>query len=307
MNRQAALNPQETMNPQGTLEALQPSSDFFVGIDSDGCALDVMTIKHEECFAPAAIKVFSLQNISHLVRETWLFDNLYSVNRGRNRWVTLDLLFDHLKQRPEVLERGTTLPQGTDLKAFLASGETKSDAGLAAYRKQYDSEELELCARWSQTVTELTEWMVSGCGPFPGVRESLEKLAGQADCMTVSAARSSNLETEWNEHGLAPYMRVLAGQEYGSKAEQLHAAARGKYPAGQVLLLGDAPGDLEAALQEEALFYPIIPGQEAASWQRFHTEAIDRFLAGTYAGAYQEQLIAQFQAVLPSGVPWKTL
>jgi len=35
---------------------LEPRYDFFVGIDSDGCAFDTMEIKHKECFTPNTIK-----------------------------------------------------------------------------------------------------------------------------------------------------------------------------------------------------------------------------------------------------------
>jgi len=35
---------------------LEPKFDFFVGIDSDGCAFDTMEIKHKECFCPNIIK-----------------------------------------------------------------------------------------------------------------------------------------------------------------------------------------------------------------------------------------------------------
>ena len=31
---------------------LKPRYDFFIGIDSDGCAFDTMEIKHKECFCP---------------------------------------------------------------------------------------------------------------------------------------------------------------------------------------------------------------------------------------------------------------
>lgn len=43
-------------------EAAQPLVDFvptkkyFVGIDSDGCAMDAMDIKHQECVSPRYIK-----------------------------------------------------------------------------------------------------------------------------------------------------------------------------------------------------------------------------------------------------------
>lgn len=41
----------------------QPTRKFFVGIDSDGCAMDAMDIKHQECFTPCSIKFLSLIHI----------------------------------------------------------------------------------------------------------------------------------------------------------------------------------------------------------------------------------------------------
>lgn len=37
-----------------------PKHNFIVCIDSDGCAMDTMNIKHEECFGPSAVKVFDI-------------------------------------------------------------------------------------------------------------------------------------------------------------------------------------------------------------------------------------------------------
>ncbi len=37
------------------LRILEPAGEFFIGIDSDGCAFDTMEIKHKECFCPQTI------------------------------------------------------------------------------------------------------------------------------------------------------------------------------------------------------------------------------------------------------------
>jgi hypothetical protein len=70
-------------------------------------------------------------------------------------------------------------------------------------------------------------------------------------------------------------------------------------------MIGDAPGDHQAAVANNALFYPINPGDEDASWQRFHDEGIDRFLGGTFAGEYQKKLLAEFDRYLPEQPPWQ--
>ena len=43
------------------LAELEPRHEFFIGIDSDGCAFDTMEIKQKECFCPAFVKAFGLQ------------------------------------------------------------------------------------------------------------------------------------------------------------------------------------------------------------------------------------------------------
>ena len=53
------------------------------------------------------------------------------------------------------------------------------------------------------------------------------------------------------------------------------------------------------------LFYPINPGHEEASWERFYKEMCDRFFNGSYAGSCEAGLIAEFDRYLPEQPPWK--
>ena len=135
--------------------------------------------------------------------------------------------------------------------------------------------------------------------PFPHVRESLQKMAPSVDLMVVSATPVDALEREWAEHGLAQYMSVIAGQEMGTKASTSRQRPRASTRTRTVLLIGDAPGDRDAARSTGVLYYPINPGREEQSWKRFHDEALDVFLAGGYAGEYEAALIAEFEALLP--------
>jgi phage pi2 protein 07 len=77
------------------------------------------------------------------------------------------------------------------------------------------------------------------------------------------------------------------------------------YPENHVLMIGDAPGDMKAAQNVGALFYPINPGKEESSWDRFINESCDKFLNGEFAGTYQADLIAEFDTYLPDQPPWK--
>ena len=69
-------------------------------------------------------------------------------------------------------------------------------------------------------------------------------------------------------------------------------------------MVGDAPGDKKAAKANNALFYPINPGHEEASWERFYNEAIDRFFNGNYSGDFENRIIKEFDSFLPENPPW---
>ena len=285
---------------------MQPRRGFFVGIDSDGCAFDTMEIKHKECFAPNIIKHWNLQAVSKYAREAAEFVNLYSKWRGINRWPALVMVFDLLRERPEVRARHIEPPMAGRIREFIANdGFPKSNDGLVAYMKAYPDPELDRAWAWTNGVNDTVADMVHGIPPFPYVRESLAFLADKADMIVVSATPLEALEREWKEHDIAQYVRVIAGQELGKKQLHLQLAAKGKYPDNRILMVGDAPGDMTAAKANNALFYPINPGHEEASWQRFSEEAVHKFLAEEYAGEYEAELIAEFEAMLPSVPPWK--
>jgi phosphoglycolate phosphatase-like HAD superfamily hydrolase len=288
------------------LAELEPRHDFFVGIDSDGCAFDTMEIKHKECFAPNIIKHWGLQPVSKYAREAAEFVNLYSKWRGINRWPALVMVFDLLRERPQVQARDVVPPAVPHLREFIADDVfPKSNDGLADYKTEHPDPELETAWAWTTGVNATIADMVHGIPPFPGVKESLAYLADKADMIVVSATPLEALTREWQEHDIARYVRVIAGQEMGKKALHLKLAAGGKYAPDHVLMIGDAPGDMNSAKANDALFYPINPGHEEASWKRFYEEAVHRFLAGEYAGEYEAALIDEFEALLPDVPPWK--
>jgi len=289
------------------LAELAPRHEFFIGIDSDGCAFDTMEVKHKECFIPEIIKVWGLQPVSKYAREAAEFVNLYSKWRGINRWPALTMVFDLLAERPEVEARGVEIPPAPRLREFINDDDyPKSNDGLAAYMGAHPDPELDRAMAWTTGVNDAVADMVHGVPPFPWVRESLAALADTADLIVVSATPVEALTREWHEHDIARHVRVIAGQEMGKKALHLELAAAGKYPADRILMIGDAPGDMRAARANGALFFPVNPGHEETSWRRFHDEAMQRFFDGTYRGDYESALIAEFETLLPETPPWKS-
>ena len=287
------------------LKDLQPAHPFFVGLDSDGCIFDTMEIKHKECFCPQYINHFGLQAVSKYARQVWEFVNLYSKTRGINRFPALIRALELVSERPEVKAREVAAPELAGLREWVSRETKLGNATLAAEVKRSSDADLKRVLGWSDDVNATVEKIVRDVPPFPLVRESLQRLQGKADAIVCSQTPTAALEREWKEHGVEGFVRIIAGQELGTKAEHLDYASSGKYEPGRCLMIGDAPGDLKAARSNSILFFPINPGDEEASWKQFHDEALDRFLAGAYAGDYEKSLIEKFQSYLPEQPSWK--
>jgi phosphoglycolate phosphatase-like HAD superfamily hydrolase len=292
-------------DPREQLKALSPQHEFFIGIDSDGCVFDTMEIKHKECFTPNIIKHWGLQAVSKFAREAAEFVNLYSKDRGINRWPALIGVFDLLRERPEVIARRVVIPEAGPIREFIASGLPLDNRNLQVLVEKTGDAVLKQALTWSQAVNATIEDMVRNVPPFPWLRESLARLKDHADMIVVSQTPTEALEREWREHDIDGFVRMICGQEYGKKSEHIRLATEGRYRADRVLMIGDAPGDLKAARDNNARFFPIVPSEEDVSWKLFHDEAIDRFLSGTYTADYEQALIDEFQAHLPDTPPWK--
>lgn len=283
-----------------SLGTFRPSKDMLVCIDSDGCAFDVMEVKHKECFCPATVKYWNLQAVSRYAREAWEFVNLYSVDRGINRFLALDKVLDLVEQRAECRREGIVLPDHSALKAWTRSGEQLNNLSLETHR---GDPEMERILEWSLDCNRRIQEMVYGVPPFPCVRESLEALSQKADIVIVSATSTEALMREWEEHGLISLVSAVCGQEAGSKAHCISKAMEGRDP-GRCLMIGDAPGDRAAAEKNGILFYPIRPLKEAESWEEFHRKYLHLFLTGTYQGEAQQMAVERFERLLPHTPPW---
>ena len=292
-------------DPALQLKELKPANKYFVGLDSDGCVFDSMEIKQKECFCPNFINSFGMQPVSKYARDVWIFVNLYSKSRGCNRFLAVILALDLLRELPEVKARNVVVPQMNGLRDWIKRESKLGNPALKAELERTGDPDLALVYQWSLAVNESVGKIVRNVPPFPLVRESLLALEGKADVLVVSQTPLEALKREWEEHDIDKHIRLIAGQEMGTKAEHLEFAAEGKYAKDKVLMVGDAPGDFQAARANGALFFPINPGHEEASWKKFLEEALDRFFNGTYAGDYERKLIAEFDGYLPELPPWK--
>lgn len=292
-------------DPQTELRELKPKHEYLVAIDSDGCAFDTMEIKHKECFIPNIVKFWDLQPVSKYARAAAEFVNLYSKWRGVNRFPALLMAFDLLNDWSEVQKRQVTIPDVPSLREWVDRETKLGNPVLQAEVDRTSDKILTQALDWSVAVNETVADIVHDVPPFPFVRESLEKISEWADIIVCSATPYEALRREWEEHDIAKFTRVIAGQEMGSKKEHINLASENKYKIENVLMIGDAPGDMKAARGNDAKFFPINPGHEEVSWEKFYTEAADKFRDGSYDKNYEDQLVIEFEKLLPELPPWK--
>ncbi|MCH2115555.1 MAG: HAD family hydrolase [Pirellulales bacterium] len=283
-------------------EDYKPEHKFLVGIDSDGCVFDTMEVKHKECFIPNFINCYDLQGVSRFAREAAEFVNLYSKSRGINRFPALVEQLDWLRGRAEVQNRGLPVPQLQGVVNWIAQETKLGNPALEKVVEATGDPDLKKALDWSRQVNHSIAEMVRGVPPFPHVKACLDRFSQFADMLVVSATPNAALQAEWEEHNLARFVKAICGQESGTKRETLELS--GHYAEDQTLMLGDAPGDHKAAVANNCLFFPINPGDEEASWQRLLEEGIDRFVGGTFAGDYQDDLLNDFDKCLPTEPPW---
>lgn len=284
---------------------------FLIAIDSDGCVFDSMNPKQIVVFHPKTMEFYGLWGIESYLREVAEFVNLFSKTRGCNRFVALQHIYRFLKERPDVKkvlsEGGISLADTASLDDYIRTYKDISlgNPTLEEYTKKISEPSLSKLLEWSKSVNLTIAKKIKNIPPFAEVRESLELASKKANLVVVSQTPYEALDREWKEHDLDGYVDAIAGQEMGKKEDHIRIAAQKKYTHDKILMIGDAPGDKKAADGNGALFYPIIPGRETQSWEKLLEEALPKFFEGTFAGAYQENLLAEFDRALPSEPPWR--
>ncbi len=253
---------------------------------------------------------WDLQAVSKYAREACEFVNLYSQVA---RHQPLAGAGDGLRPAGRAARGAATqgpYPEARQDSRVHEVGLPLSNDRWPTRGQQTRDPELIKALAWSKAVNATIADMVHGVPPFPYVRESLRPDRPEP----ISSSSRRRRPRRWCASGKSTtsiacehYQRsaVIAGQEMGTKSEHIRFAAQGKYADDHKLMIGDAPGDLKAARDNNALFFPINPGREDESWQRFYQEGLARFFDGTYAGAYEASLVAEFDQLLPDAPPWK--
>lgn len=273
-------------------DSFERKHDFLICVDSDGCAMDTMDIKHFRCFGPCMIEVWGLHAHEQELLARWNEVNLYTMTRGINRFKGLAIA---LKEAEETYDDVRI----DDLETFLRWTETTKELSNRAIEEvlaQKESKSLRMALEWSERVNVAIKNLPEEENlPFEGAKAGLAAAHAAADVAIVSSANAGAVREEWTRHNLIEHTDIMLAQDAGTKAYCIGQLLQKGYEKAHVLMIGDAPGDQKAAEDNGVLYYPILVKKEKSSWERFLSEGLEKFLSGTYSGKYQEERINEFQ------------
>ena len=120
--------------------------DYLICIDSDGCAIDSMDIKHFRCFGPCMVKEWGLEAHEKELLESWNEVNLYSMTRGINRFKGL------VKALTEVQEKYQPVEGLETLVKWVEESDELSNPALEKAVEETGNICLKKALAWSQAV-----------------------------------------------------------------------------------------------------------------------------------------------------------
>ena len=261
-----------------TLSEFKKTKDFLVCVDSDGCAMDTMDIKHIKCFGPSMVEVWQLQKWEKDILKRWNEINLYTLTRGINRFKGLSLALS------EINEQYRAIDGIDDLVYWSKNADELSNTSLKKeIEKSPEKEIFKLALKWSKNVNEAIKKLPeSEIKPFSLVKEALKLAHEKADVAIVSSANLGAVLDEWEKHGLLEHTDIVLTQNVGSKAFCISELLKKGYNNKNVVMCGDAPGDLKAAESNKIYYFPILVKNEEKSWQDFINQGFSHLLDGSY-------------------------
>ena len=120
--------------------------------------------------------------------------------------------------------------------------------------------------------------------PYEGAKEGLAAAHAFADVAMVSSANRDAVEEEWGKFGLLEHTDIVLAQDVGSKAACIKEMLKFGYDPKKVVMVGDAPGDCDAAEKNGVHYYPILVNHEKESWDEAIAVAFGKLQSGDYAG-----------------------
>ena len=263
-------------------DSFERKHDYLVCVDSDGCVMDTMNCKHFNCFGPCMVTEWGLVEWKDEILERWNVINLFSMTRGINRFKGLAMALGEIDRKYKPIPGVKALQHWADTAPALSN-----DGAAKAAAEATDPDArlvLEKALSWSKAVNaaivELDEALKV---PYDGAKEGLAAAHAFADVAMVSSANRDAVEEEWGKFGLLEHTDIVLAQDVGSKAACIKEMLKFGYSLDKVVMIGDAPGDCDAAEKNGVYYYPILVNHEKESWYEAIAVAYGKLQEGCYA------------------------
>ena len=263
-------------------DSFERKHDYLVCVDSDGCVMDTMNCKHFNCFGPCMVTEWGLEEWKDAILDRWNVINLFSMTRGINRFKGLAMALGEIDKQYKPITGIAALQHWVEVAPALSNDGVAKAAAEAA-----DPDEklvFEKALAWSKAVNaaivELDEALKV---PYNGAKEGLAAAHTFADVAMVSSANRDAVEEEWGKFGLLEHTDIVLAQDVGSKAACIKEMLKFGYDINKVVMVGDAPGDCDAAEKNGVHYYPILVNHEKESWDEAIAVAFGKLQSGEYA------------------------
>lgn len=271
-------------------DTFERKHDYLVCVDSDGCVMDTMNCKHFHCFGPCMVTEWGLEAWKNEILERWNVINLFSMTRGINRFKGLAMALEEINGKYTKIVGVEALRHWTDTAPALSN-----DGAAKAAAETADPDAklvLTKALNWSKAVNAAIVKLDESLKiPYDGAREGLAAAHQFADVAMVSSANRDAVEEEWGKFGLLEHTDIVLAQDVGSKAACIQEMLKFGYDPNKVVMVGDAPGDCDAAEKNGVHYYPILVGHEKESWDEAIAVGFGKLRSGTYEayGAQKKQ------------------
>jgi len=275
---------------ENVFQDYKKNKKYLVCVDSDGCAIDSMDIKHYRCFGPCMVEEWNLSTWSDEILKRWNDINLYTKTRGINRFKGLSMALQEINNQYIKIE---------DLETLVNWVETTNELSNASLQREIEKNQesisLKKALSWSNSVnTNIKKLPEEEILPFEKVKEALSLAHIDADVAIVSSANLGAVLEEWKRHELLPHTDIVLAQNAGTKAYCIQELLKFGYDPKDVVMCGDALGDMDAANKNNVNYFPILVRHEKESWEEFINNGFNKLKEGTFSGSYQEELINKF-------------
>ncbi len=255
--------------------------DYLVCVDSDGCVMDTMNCKHFHCFGPCMVEEWELGAWREEILDRWNVINLFSMTRGINRFKGLAMALGEIHDKYKPIAGIEALQHWADTAPALSNdGIVKALTAAEGDAKVIFEKALAWSKAVNAAIVELDEAMKI---PYEGALEGLKAAHQFADVAMVSSANRDAVEEEWGKFGLLEHTDIVLAQDIGSKAACIAEMLKFGYDLDKVVMIGDAPGDCDAAEKNGVHYYPILVNREKESWDEAISVAYGKLQSGDYA------------------------